>query len=393
MSTSLEFNQNPLVGVRVIELGQIAAGPFASSLLADLGADVIKIERPDGGDGMRQWPPLNNSGNDSTGYSENFISVNRNKRSMAIDLKNVDDLFVLKKLISKANILIENYRPGVLNKLGLGYEDLTKINKKLIYCSISGYGQTGPYSSKGAFDVTVQGISGIMSVTGEHGTSPVKCGVPIGDFCSGLYAGFSILAMLRKAEKKGIGAHIDCSMLGSLLGISALQTSEYFGNNVPPQRLGSAHPRNAPYQAFEAADNYFIIAAGNDKLWAQVCEAIKMPKLKGDKRFINQSSRAKNQTKLVEILAPIFKKSNASHWLFEMDLRGVPCAPINNFAEILKDPHVKHMDLIRPIKLKNGGESYTIAFPIKISGVDTKYIKAPPELGEHNKEVIAEWLK
>jgi len=198
--------------------------------------------------------------------------------------------------------------------------------------------------------------------------------------------------MLRNVEKKGVGAHIDCSMLGSLLGISALQTSEYFGNNIPPERLGSAHPRNAPYQAFEASDTYFIIAAGNDKLWKQVCEAVSMPELINDDRFINQSARAKNQKKLDKILSLVFKKSKASYWLLEMDRRKVPCAPINNFSKILKDDHVKHMGLIKPIKLKNGGKTSTIVFPINITGVDTKSVNSPPELGEHNNEVVSEWL-
>ena len=207
-------NGKPLSGIRVIELGQIAAGPFASSLLADLGADVIKIENPKGGDGMRQWPPLNISQQKTNeAYSENFASVNRNKRSVALNIKDPSDVSLLKRLISKATILIENYRPGVLKKLSLGYDDLKKINKKLIYCSISGYGQTGPYSDKGAFDVTVQAISGIMSVTGEKDTSPVKCGVPIGDFCTGLYASYTIMAMLRRVEQSGEGTHIDLSLI------------------------------------------------------------------------------------------------------------------------------------------------------------------------------------
>ena len=268
----IKDNGKPLSGIRVIELGQIAAGPFASSLLADLGADVIKIENPKGGDGMRQWPPLNISkqGKEEI-YSENFASVNRNKRSMTLNIKDPSDVGLLKRLVSKATILIENYRPGVLNKLGLGYDDLKRINKKLIYCSISGYGQSGPYSDKGAFDVTVQAVAGVMSVTGEKDSSPVKCGVPIGDFCTGLYASYTIMAMLRNVEKNGKGTHIDCSMLGSLLGISALQTSEYFGNRKAPEKLGSAHSRNAPYQAFQASDTFFVIAAGNDKLWGEVC--------------------------------------------------------------------------------------------------------------------------
>ena len=389
----IKDNGKPLSGIRVIELGQIAAGPFASSLLADLGADVIKIENPKGGDGMRQWPPLNISkqGKEEI-YSENFASVNRNKRSMTLNIKDPSDVGLLKRLVSKATILIENYRPGVLNKLGLGYDDLKRINKKLIYCSISGYGQSGPYSDKGAFDVTVQAVAGIMSVTGEKDSSPVKCGVPIGDFCTGLYASYTIMAMLRNVEKNGKGTHIDCSMLGSLLGISALQTSEYFGNRKAPEKLGSAHSRNAPYQAFQASDTFFVIAAGNDKLWGEVCEAVEMEHLKNDVRFKTQSDRAKNQNQLSEILTKKFLKHDTKYWLKEMDKRKVPCAPINNFETILNDKHIKHMEIVKPITLPNGSKTYSVTFPVSIKGVETKDLKIPPKLGEHNEEIISEWL-
>ena len=389
----IKDNGKPLSGIRVIELGQIAAGPFASSLLADLGADVIKIENPKGGDGMRQWPPLNISkqGKEEI-YSENFASVNRNKRSMTLNIKNPSDVGLLKRLVSKATILIENYRPGVLNKLGLGYDHLKRINKKLIYCSISGYGQSGPYSDKGAFDVTVQAVAGIMSVTGEKDSSPVKCGVPIGDFCTGLYASYTIMAMLRNVEKNGKGTHIDCSMLGSLLGISALQTSEYFGNRKAPEKLGSAHSRNAPYQAFQASDTFFVIAAGNDKLWGEVCEAVEMEHLKNDVRFKTQSDRAKNQNQLSEILTKKFLKRDAKYWLKEMDKRKIPSAPINNFETILNDKHIKHMEIVKPITLPNGSKTYSVTFPVSIKGVETKDLKIPPKLGEHNEEIISEWL-
>ena len=389
----IKDNGKPLSGIRVIELGQIAAGPFASSLLADLGADVIKIENPKGGDGMRQWPPLNISkqGKEEI-YSENFASINRNKRSMTLNIKDPSDVGLLKRLVSKATILVENYRPGVLNKLGLGYDDLKRINKKLIYCSISGYGQSGPYSDKGAFDVTVQAVAGVMSVTGEKDSSPVKCGVPIGDFCTGLYASYTIMAMLRNVEKNGKGTHIDCSMLGSLLGISALQTSEYFGNRKAPEKLGSAHSRNAPYQAFQASDTFFVIAAGNDKLWGEVCEAVEMEHLKNDVRFKTQSDRAENQNQLSEILTKKFLKHDTKYWLKEMDKRKVPCAPINNFETILNDKHIKHMEIVKPITLPNGSKTYSVTFPVSIKGVETKDLKIPPKLGEHNEEIISEWL-
>lgn len=384
-------NEPPLVGLKVIELGQIAAGPFAGMLLADLGADVVKVERPDGGDGMRSWPPfITNQMGES--YSGNFASLNRNKRSITIDFNDPNQLEKLKNLCAEADVLIENYRPGVLKKYMLDYENLKDRNPKLVYCSISGYGQTGPYSSKGAFDVTVQAISGLMSVTGEENGPTVKCGVPVGDFVTALYGAYTIMASLSRVQRSSKGTYIDCSMLGSLLGISALQTSEYHGTGKPPKRLGSAHPRNAPYQGFDASDKPFVIAAGNDKLWKAVCEIVEKPELEKDERFITQSLRAKNQRELASILQPIFIKLTAEHWLGKFDNKGVPCAPINTFKDILNDPHVKEMGLIEDIQLPIGLFTKDIGFPIQLSDFEFEIFKSPPKLGEHNDEVFSEWI-
>lgn len=382
----------PLAGLKVLEFGQIAAGPFAGSLLADLGADVVKIERPDGGDGMRAWPPFSRAA-DGAAFSENFASLNRNKRSLAADLKSESGIALLRRLAAKADVMIENFRPGVMARLGLGYEALAADNPGLVYCSISGYGQSGPYAEKGAFDVTVQAISGVMSVTGEEGGAPVKCGVPIGDFCAGLYAAYTILAALIRRRATGKGAYIDCSMVGSLIGIAALQTSEYFGTGKPPRRMGSAHPRNAPYQAFHAQDGYFVIAAGNDRLWQEVCEAVGRPDIAYDPRFKTQELRARNQAELVAILQPLFACRTAAQWLEEMDRRGVPCAPINNYAQILSDPHVEAMGLVRLLVLPNGVRTRTTAYPVFLSDYAFEIFRPPPELGEHTGEVCQDWLR
>lgn len=381
----------PLKGVRVLEFGQIAAGPFSGSLLADLGADVVKVENPAGGDGMRGWPPLSCK-DDGPAFSENFASLNRNKRSITADLKDAQSVAHLKQLAARADVVIENFRAGVLKRLGLGYEDLKACNPRLVYCSISGYGQKGPYAEKGAFDVTVQGMSGLMSVTGEDGRPPVKCGVPVGDFCAGLYAAYSITALLMRARETGQGGYIDCSMLGSLIGVAALQTSEYFGTGKPGRRIGSAHPRNAPYQAYQAEDDYFIIAAGNDALWRQVAEAVGRPELPTDPRFRTQSDRARNQTALAELLEAEFRKRPAADWLAEMDRRGVPCSPINSYPEVFADRHVQSMRLVRPLRLPNGVETRTTAFPVAIEGYEFVVDRPPPELGAHTEEVAAEWL-
>lgn len=383
----------PLAGLRVLEFAQIAAGPFAGSLLADLGADVVKIERPDGGDGMRGWPPLHAGENGADSFSGNFSSLNRNKRSVTLDIKNKADVERLYGLVEKADIFVENFRPGALVRAGLGYQQLNERNPRLIYCSMTGYGQTGPYAQRGAFDVTVQAISGVMSVTGEPDGPPVKCGVPVGDFVTGLYAAFTILAATMRARQTGQGAHIDCSILGSLLGISALQTSEYFGTGNPPRRLGSAHPRNAPYAGFDAADKPFTIAAGNDKLWRDTCAVLGRPDLPSDPRFATQSLRARNQDELAAILQPIFRTRTAAEWIADFDARGIPCAPINNFAEILADPHVREMGWVQPMTMPNGLTAETVGFPIGISDFAFEITRTPPRLGEHNEEVFHEWMQ
>ena len=382
---------DPLAGLRVLEFGQIAAGPFAGMLLADLGADVVKVERPDGGDDMRQWPPLIR-GPDGEVFSGNFASVNRNKRSIAVDLKNRKQVERLRSLCAATDVIVENYRPGVLVRLGLGYDALSGSSPKLVYCSLSGYGQAGPYATRGAFDVAVQAMSGVMSCTGDPDGQPAKCGVPVGDFTAGLYSAFCILAALREVERTGRGAYIDCSMLGALLGIAALQTSEYFGTGVPARRLGSAHPRNAPYQAFQGSDKPFVIAAGNDRLWQEVCEAVGMPALADDPRFVSQGERAKNQRELAAILQRVFATRTASDWLAEFDRRGVPGAPINDFGEVLADPHVAAMGWLTEMPLPNGATTPTVGFPVGISNFRFAVRRPPPRLGEHTAEVYAEWL-
>ncbi len=393
MSVHDALPAKPLEGLRVLEFAQIAAGPFTGCLLADLGADVVKVERPDGGDGMRGWPPLHVGEDGEDVFSGNFTSVNRNKRSVALDIKDKADLAKLYALVENADIFIENFRPGAMQRAGLGYDQLKARNPRLIYCSITGYGQTGPYALKGAFDVTVQAMSGLMSVTGEEDGPPVKCGVPVGDFVTGLYAAYVILAAVMRARATGKGAQIDCSILGSLLGISALQTSEYFGTGKAPRRLGSAHPRNAPYAGFQGSDKPFTIAAGNDKLWRDTCAIVGRPDLPDDPRFATQSLRAKNQDELAAILQPIFSTRTSAEWLAEFDAKGVPCAPINDFAEILADPHVREAGWVQPMTMPNGATADTVGFPIALTDYAFEITRQPPRLGEHNDEVLSEWTE
>ena len=373
----------PLQGVRVVEFCQVLAGPFAGCLLADMGADVIKVESPEG-DLMRQWPPI------LDGYSQYFASVNRNKRSVVLDLKQETDKAAARKLALSADILLENFRPGVMAKFGLDYASLSKEHPALVYCSVSAFGQTGPRATEGGFDMTVQAMSGVMSVTGDKDGRPAKCGIPIADFSAGLYAAFSVTAALHKARATGQGDHLDVSMLGSMLGIANLQTSELFGTGRDPVRLGSAHPMNAPYAAFCCRDGYFALAAGTNKLWESACEAIGNTTLPLDPRFATPTLRAQHQELLRELLEAEFIRYDANDLLARMNARGVPCAPLYNYSQVLADPQVKHMEWVEDITLPNGTPTKTVVSPQRVSGQRLGVRRAPPALGAHTEEILSE---
>jgi crotonobetainyl-CoA:carnitine CoA-transferase CaiB-like acyl-CoA transferase len=379
--------ESTLKGIRVIEICNVAAGPFCGMLLADMGADLVKIEQPGSGDTLRSWAPI------TDGYSENFASLNRNKRSVTLNLKDKGDQEIAAQLIAQADVLIENNRPGVMDRLGLGYAAMRELNPALVYCSISAYGQSGPRSQEGGFDLTLQAMSGLMSVTGEPGGAPIKCGVPVCDFSAGLYAAFSIAAALRGVASSGEGTHIDVSMLGATLGIAALQTSQYFGTGIDPVKLGSAHPRNAPYQVFQCKGGYFGMAAGNNSLWKAVCTVVDREDLVADPRYLNPTDRAANQDALREILEATFATEDADTWLTRFRDAGVPCAPINDYSDVLVDPQVEHMEWVQELELPNGAHTRTFVSPIRFDSRTADVRLRPPALGEHNDEVLAELTK
>ena len=372
----------PLLGVKVIEFCHVAAGPFCGMLLADFGARVVKVESPEG-DAMRQWPPL------SQGYSENFAALNRGKQSVVLDLKNPQQLAQARALVLEADVLIENSRPGAMHRLGLGWDWFAPRKPSLVYCSISAYGLGGPRGPEGGFDLTIQASAGVMSVTGEPDGPPVKAGVPLVDFTAGLYAAFSIAAMIARVRGGGPGGQLDIPMFSTTLAVSALQTSEYFGTGRNPRKLGSAHPRNAPYQAYRASDGWFAVAAGNNKLWQQVCELTPALELMEDARFSTPTLRAANQAALADLLEKRFVQHSAAHWLGTFGSAGVPSAPINGYAEALADPQTQYLQLVQPMTLPNGVQTRTVGCPVKIDGAVVTVNTRPPALGEHTQQVLA----
>lgn len=374
----------PLSGIRVVEFCQVLAGPFCGCLLADMGADVIKVESPQGGDIMRAWPPI------VEGYSQYFASVNRNKRSVALDLKDPAGLEAARRLALSADVVIENFRPGVMARFGLDHASLSRAKPALVYCSVSAFGQDGPRAAEGGFDMTVQAMSGAMSVTGEPGGRPVKCGIPIADFTAGLYAAFSVAAALAKMRRGEPGDYIDVSMLGAMLGIAHLQTSEYFVTGRDPVKLGSAHPMNAPYAAFRCHDGYLALAAGNDKLWQATCEGIGRDDLAADPRFASPGLRARHQDALRETLEREFANHDVAELLAVFGKRGVPCAPINSYSQVLADSQVAHMGWVQPMALPGGIATRSVVSPQRVSGQGLGIYRDPPALGEHTDEVLAE---
>lgn len=375
--------EGSLRGLRVIEFCEVAAGPYCAMLLADLGAEVIKVERP-GGDAMRSWPPV------TDGYSENFASINRNKRSIVLDMKEEAGRDAARQLVLGADIVVENFRPGVMERLGIDFAAMSALNERLIYCSISAYGQSGPRSTEGGFDLTLQAMAGVMSVTGEPDGDPVKCGVPLCDFVSGLYGALGIVAAVNGRTETGKGRHIDVAMLGATLAVGALQTSEFFGTGQDPRKLGSAHPRNAPYQAFKAADGHFGMAAGNNNLWSLVCDVMERPDLYADDRFVDPASRAANQDALRETLESQFVEQPVAHWLEVFATAGVPSSPINTYSQALADEQVEHMGWVQDLALPNGSTTKTFGSPLRMNGEHIEIESRPPALGEHTAEILAE---
>jgi crotonobetainyl-CoA:carnitine CoA-transferase CaiB-like acyl-CoA transferase len=382
----MDAAQRPLSGVRVVEFCHVAAGPFCGMLLADFGADVVKVEPPEG-DGMRQWPPI------TQGYSENFASINRGKRSVALDLKDLADRDLARRLVLDSDVLVENNRPGVMQRLGLGWDWFGPRKPSLVYCSISAFGPDGPRGNEGGFDLTIQAAAGVMSVTGEADGAPVKAGVPLADFASGLYGAYAIASLIARVRAGGAGGTIDVPMFAATIAISALQTSEYFGTGKNPRKLGSAHPRNAPYQAYRSRDGWFAIAAGNNRLWQSVCAAIPAPELEADARFATPTQRAAHQEALRDLLEVHFRERPAAEWLRLFAAAGVPCAPINGYAEALADPQTEHLQLVRPMTLPNGVVTRTVVNPVRFDGAPLELDTRPPALGEHTAALRARFAR
>ena len=377
----------PIHGIKVLELAQIMAGPTCGLLLADLGADVVKIEKiPDGDDTRRFLPPEIN------GEAAAFMTMNRNKKGFALDLKSKEGKEVFKRMARKADVIIENFRKGTLEKLGIGYEELNKINPKIILCEISGYGRTGPYADKGGFDLVAQGMSGLMSVTGESSDKPpMKVGAPITDITAGILGATGVLAALLNREKTGEGQRVDTSLYEAGIIHTYWQSAITSSTGKSPGPLGSAHPLTAPYQAFKTKDKWITVGASNQNNWINLIDALERKDLQDDKRFNSNINRMKNLKPLVDILNKEMIKKSSKDWLKIFDKKGLPCGPINTIEEMFKNTQTKHREMIVKVKNKKAGIFKSIGMPIKFSKSKSHKSIAAPIFGEHTKEVLLEY--
>jgi formyl-CoA transferase len=372
-----------LDAVRVIDMTQVMAGPFCAMLLADLGADVIKVEPP-AGDSTRQMP--GGTGRDSP----SFNAVNRGKRGIVVDLKTAAGRSVLLRLARASDILIENYRPGVMASLGLGFAELSAVNPRLIYASISGYGQTGPARGKGGFDLVAQGVSGIMSVTGEAGGAPAKAGVPLTDLGAGLFALAGILAALHHRHASGVGQHIDTSLVDAGVALSVWEATEYFSTGAVPQALGSAHRMNAPYQAIRCADGYITLGAANDRLFERFAALLGHPEWLQDPAFADNASRVRNRRLLAARIEAITTERPSRDWLTLLDEHDIPCGPINDYAHVFADPQVLARGMVVEAEHPTLGRVKSLGSPIKMSATPPDVSRRAPLYGEHTTQVLKE---
>jgi len=374
----------PLEGIRVLDFTRVMSGPFATMLLGDLGADVIKIEPP-GGDDTRGWGPPWIGGD-----SAYFMSANRNKRSIIIDLKKLEGREIVKKLVEKSDVVVENFRPGVAEQLGISYDSLSKINPRIIYCSISGFGQSGPYRDKPGYDLIALAMSGLMSITGEPNRPPVKFGVPIADLTTALFAALSIVSALYWREKTGRGQYIDMALLDAQVLLLSHQAFNYFATGEEPRRMGSAHPNIVPYQAFETSDGYIIVTVGSEKLWEQFCKAIGRPDLIENPKFRTNADRVINREELIEELERVFKPKPTRFWIEELEKAGVPAAPILTVGQVLNDEHVRYRGMVLEIEHPEAGVIKMLGTPFKMSVTPGVVRSPPPTRGQHTFEILRE---
>ena len=377
----MDTGRGALDGISVLEVGQVMAGPFCALQLCDMGASVIKVEPP-GGDPSRLMGAR--VGTDSTG----FAALNRGKRSIVLDLKRAGGRDALVRLARRADILIENFRPGVMRELGLDYPALAAANPRLIYASISGYGQTGPDASKGGFDLIAQGASGVMSVTGEPGGPPVKAGVPLTDLGAGLFALAAILAALHHRDRTGRGQHIDTSLLEAGLALSVWETAEYFAQGTAPEALGSAHRFLAPYQAIRCADGHITVGAGTDRLFVDLAAVLGHPEWATSPQFADTTSRVRNRAALIERIEAVTEREPKASLLETLTARGIPCGPINTYAEAFDDPQVQARQMVVPIDHPTLGRTRALGSPVKFSETPALIGRRAPLLGEHTQEVL-----
>lgn len=384
--------------LRVLDLSRVLAGPWAGQILADLGADVVKVERPGAGDDTRHWGPpyLKDAEGQATGEAAYYLAANRNKQSLTVDFTQPQGQTLLRELAAKSDILIENFKVGGLAAYGLDYATLKAINPRLIYCSITGFGQSGPYAKRAGYDFMIQGLGGLMSLTGraenEEGAGPVKVGVALTDILTGLYSTAAILAALASREQTGEGQHIDMALLDVQVACLANQAMNYLTTGVSPRRLGNAHPNIVPYQDFPTADGDFILTVGNDGQFRKFCEVAGLAGVADDPRFSTNQGRVAHRAELIPLIrqATVFKTTR--EWIVVLEQAGVPCGPINDLEQLFADPQVQARGLRVELPHPLAGVVPQVASPIRLSATPVEYRQAPPLLGEHTEQVLRQWL-
>ena len=386
----------PLSHIRVLDLSRIMAGPWAGQILADLGADVVKVERPGAGDDTRGWGPpfLKDKAGRDTRDAGYFLAVNRGKRSIAVDLADAEGQRIVRALAARADIVLENFKTGALGKYGLGYAELSALNPALIYCSITGFGQSGPRRDQAAYDFMIQGMSGLMSVTGEAdgkpGGGPQKVGVPIVDIMTGMYAAIAVLAALARRQESGQGEHIDIGMLDVGVSFLANQAMNYLISGLAPRRAGNAHPNIQPQDVFATRDGFLVLAVGNDDQFARFCEVLERPDLAEDERFKANAGRVRNNAILMPLIAEILATRDRDHWVRACERVGVPCGPINTIPEVFADEQIKHRGMLIDIAHAVAGAVPQVASPMRFKNAPLAHERPPPLLGEHTKEILRE---